>query len=307
MADVPMSPVTGRAAEHMIAGLVRGRPAPDRRARLFRETPAEAVSRWIMGSAYACHPKRIADLPHLLWAVLSDLARGGTRLPARSATRARPDTFAGVARDISPAAILAAARLGFYPWCHFGPLKWWTRQNRMVLPVAEARMTKNLKRIMRKNPYRVTFDTAFDEVIKACAGRRKGRRFALTWITPRIMQLYSDLHRMGHAHSFEVWSEDGRLVGGGYGIAVGRVFFTESQFSRESNTSKMGFATLNHHLAKWGFVANDGKDFTPALAEVGFRLIPRTEFEALLDAHGDTPAKSGPWQVECDLATVATG
>ena len=74
------------------------------------------------------------------------------------------------------------------------------------------------------------------------------------------MRLYAALHDQGHAHSFEVWSADGALVGGGYGIAVGRVFFTELQFSRESNTSKMGFATLNHHLAKWGFLVNDGKD-----------------------------------------------
>lgn len=289
----------------MIANLVRHRPAPDRRTRLFRETPAETASRWLMGTAYACQPKRIGNLPRLLWAVLADLARGGTAIPSRDATLSRPDTFAGVARDISPERVLAAARLGFFPWCHFGPLKWWTRQNRMVLPVAEAKISKNLKRIMRKNPYRVTFDQAFDEVIKACAGRRKGRRFALTWITPQIMRLYSDLHAMGHAHSFEVWSPDGRLVGGGYGIAVGRVFFTESQFSRESNTSKMGFATLNHHLAKWGFVLNDGKDHTPALAEVGFRLLPRAEFDALLDEHARATAKIGPWQVEADLATIA--
>ncbi len=78
----------------------------------------------------------------------------------------------------------------------------------------------------------------------------------------------------GFAHSFEVWSADGRLIGGGYGIAIGRVFYTESQFSRESNTSKMGFASLNHHLAKWGFVLNDGKDFTPTLGRDGLPHHP---------------------------------
>ncbi|MCV5231811.1 leucyl/phenylalanyl-tRNA--protein transferase family protein, partial [Escherichia coli] len=86
---------------------------------------------------------------------------------------------------------------------------------------------------MRKTDYRVTFDQAFDEVIAACAEPRKGRPL-LTWITPKIMHLYAALHDMGAAHSFEVWSADGRLVGGGYGIAIGRVFYTESQFSRES-------------------------------------------------------------------------
>ena len=94
------------------------------------------------------------------------------------------------------------------------------------------------------------------------------------------------LHDLGFAHSFEVWSADGRLIGGGYGIAIGRVFYTESQFSRESNTSKMGFASLNHHLAKWGFVLNDGKDFTPTIDAMGFRAIPRAEFEAMLREHG---------------------
>jgi leucyl/phenylalanyl-tRNA--protein transferase len=258
-----------------------------------------------MGTAYACHPKRASDLPFLLWWTLSDLARGGTSVPDACATHARPDTFAGVCRAISPEKVLAAARLGFFPWCHLGPLKWWTRETRMVLALGEQRITKNLRRIMRKNPYRVTFDQAFDDVIKACAGRRKGRTFAPTWIAPRIMRLYSDLHDLGHAHSFEVWSADGRLVGGGYGIATGRVFYTESQFSRERNTSKMGFATLNHHLARWGYVLNDGKDPTPALAEVGFRPLPREQFEALLAEHAHADGRTAPWRVEADLATIA--
>ncbi len=279
--------------------------APDKRALLFRETPAERLIRCLMGTAYACHPKRVRDLPFLLWAVLADLARGGTAVPDPAVTRQRPDTFAGVPRSISPATVLIAARRGFFPWCHFGPLKWWTRENRMVLALSEQRITKNIRRNMRKNPYRVTFDHAFDDVIKACAGRRKGRPSGLTWITPQIMRLYSKLHDQGHAHSFEVWSKDGRLVGGGYGIAVGAVFFTELQFSHESNTSKMGFAALNYHLAKWGYVLNDGKDETPALLEVGFQRIPRAQFEAALAEHAHSGGRTAPWTVEADLATIA--
>ncbi len=288
---------------------IRGQMAAQRtahstRSRLFRETPSETALRWIMGTAYAGHPKRVANLPALLWLTLADLARGGTIVPDPDATHAHPDTFAGVARDISPETILAAARLGFFPWCHFGPLKWWTRSERMVLFLNEQHTSKRLRRDMRKNPYRVTFDQAFDEVIKACAGPRKGRP-QLTWITPQIMELYAALHDQGHAHSFEVWSADGRLVGGGYGLSVGRVFFTESQFSRESNTSKMGFATLNHHLSKWGYVLNDGKDYTQSIDSMGFRHIPRAEFEALLAEHAQAGGKSGPWTVEADLATIA--
>jgi leucyl/phenylalanyl-tRNA--protein transferase len=244
-------------------------------------------------------------LPFLLWWTLCDLARGGTSVPDPGATHARPDTFAGVCRDVSPDKIIAAARLGFFPWCHLGPLKWWTRERRMVLFLNEQHTPKRLRRDMKKSSCRVTFDQAFDEVIKACAGRRKGRPYGLTWITPQIMRLYSRLHDLGHAHSFEVWSPDGRLVGGGYGISLGRIFYTESQFSRESNTSKMGFAMLNYHLAKWGYVLNDGKDYTPTIDAMGFRPIPRAEFETLLAEHAHAGGRTAPWRVEADLAEIA--
>jgi leucyl/phenylalanyl-tRNA---protein transferase len=278
----------------------------DKRASLFRETPSQTAMRWIMGTAYACHPKRIADLPYLWWGILADLARGGTRVPDSAAIHPRPDTFGGVVRGICPETILAAARRGFFPWCHFGPLKWWTRSQRMVLFSGEQHIPKRLAREMRKTTRRVTFDQAFDEVVKSCAGHRKGRPAGLTWITPQIMRLYSELFDLGHAHSFEVWSADGKLIGGGYGLSVGRVFYGESQFSLETNTSKMGFVTLNHHLAKWGYVVNDGKDYTGVIGSLGFRAIPRAEYEAILAEHGHTGDKPGPWTVEDDLATIAS-
>jgi leucyl/phenylalanyl-tRNA--protein transferase len=276
-----------------------------RRRRLFRETPKEKLLRWVMGTAYACQPKRIADVPFLHWNMAADIARGGTRVPSDATTHPRPEIFAGVCRDITPHSVIAAARGGFFPWAHVGPLKWWTRPQRMVLFLDEHHIGKRLRRDMRKSNYRVTFDEAFDEVIKACAEPRKGRPLGLTWITPKIMRLYSALHDRGDAHSFEVWSDDGRLVGGGYGIAVGRVFYTESQFSRESNTSKMGFASFNHHLAKWGFLVNDGKDYTSTIDAMGFRAIPRAEFEQILAQHGTQAPRGGRWAVEDDLAAIA--
>lgn len=271
----------------------------------FAERPLFTLQRWILGTLYALRPVRIGDLPHLLWHATRDVLRGGTRVPDPARTEARPDTFGGVCRDISPETVLAAARLGFFPWCHVGPMKWWTRSERMVLATRDFRMTKNLRRIMRKAPHRVTFDQAFDDVLRCCAGRRRNRLYGLTWITPTIMRLYSDLHRRGHAHSFEVWNADGVLVGGGYGLSVGRVFFTESQFSHESNASKMGFATLMYHLAQWGYVANDGKDPTPTLEEAGFRPIPRAAFEAVLAEHGGTGSHNGAWTVSATLAEIA--
>ena len=276
-----------------------------RRNELFRETPLQRALRWVLGLAYACKPKRLAALPYLwLWCAL-DMARGGTRVPDPARVKIIPDTFGGVARAISPETILAAARKGFFPWCHVGPLKWWTREQRMVLKPGDFRISKTTKRLMKKSAYRVTFDTAFDDVIKACAGRRKNRLYGLTWITPKMMRLYAGLHDMGAAHSFEVWNGEGELVGGGYGISIGRCFFTESQFSLESNTSKMGFATLTYHLAKWGYVLNDGKDWTPTIEEAGFQLVPRAEFEGLMGEHGQGPSPAVAWNVEADLATVS--
>ena len=102
-------------------------------------------------------------------------------------------------------------------------------------------------------------------------------------------------------HSFEVWNEAGDLVGGGYGVALGRTFFTESQFSREPNTSKIGFTVLNWHLAKWGYRINDGKWPTPTILDMGFRSIPRQAFLAELASTTDTPGKEGPWEPETDL------
>ena len=276
---------------------------PDPQAGRFRELAIPQDTPLDAGSRRTSYPKCARDLPHLLALTAADMARGGTRVPDRDRTYPRPDTFAGVCRDFSPETVMAAARLGFFPCAHFDPLKWWTRKDRMVLFLEEQHIGKRLRRDMKKTAYRVTFDKAFDEVIKACAGRRKGRHAGLTWITPKIMQVYSQLHRQGHSHSFEVWSADGRLVGGGYGIAVGRVFFAESQFSRESNTSKMGFAMLNHHLAKWGFLVNDGKQHTPVIEAMGFREIPSRVRGAARP--GTAVVRPGAWTVETDLAAIA--
>lgn len=273
----------------------------------FRETFRGWLERLILGTAYALKPARIGGVPHLVMNVGLDIVRGGTRLPSTERI-SLPDTFGGVCRDLTPDTILMAAQRGFFPLCHVPPLKWWTRENRMVAVLSEYHIAKTLRRDMKKKGYKVTFDKAFDDVILACAGRRSYRSHGLTWITPQIMRLYSALHRAGHAHSFEVWSPDDRLVGGGYGVSTGRVFMTESLFSHEPNTSKIGFAVLNYHLAKWGYVMNDGKDFSPLLSSLGFRLIPRAEHEAILEGNTEIGAMGGPvdrWQVEAGPEKVA--
>ena len=173
---------------------------PDReplalRDEAFRELPLQQLARWALGAAYACHPKRIRHLPiTLVWCAV-DIARGGTRVPDPARVRKVPGTFGGVARDITPETVLAAARLGFFPWCHIGPLKWWTRASRMVLRNEAFHISKNMRRMLRKTSLRVTFDTAFGDVIRACAGQRKNRPYGLTWITPKIMHAYRSNRR----------------------------------------------------------------------------------------------------------------
>ena len=275
-----------------------------RRAELFHETPVETLQRWTLGLAWALKPERIAGLPALgrLWA--SDLMAPQSTLPYPDAALARPAGLCGIARDISVPSLIEAHRRGLYPFCHIAPLKWWCPPERCILSFADFHVSKTVRRLMRQGRYRVTFDSDFAGVIKACAEPRRGK-WQLTWITPQIMHAYAALHDAGYAHSFEVWNSKDELVGGGYGVAVGGAFTIESQFTRESHTSKIGFAMLNWHLAKWGFRLNDNKGATRNTLEMGFRVVPRPAFLALLTDAMRVPDRTGRWEVETDLRTVA--
>jgi leucyl/phenylalanyl-tRNA---protein transferase len=274
-----------------------------RRAVLFRESARERLERIALGTAWALHLRRIDNLPALARAWAADLVRPAQGLPDPEHTLNRAG-LAGMAHDISVPTLVPAYRNGLFTHAHFGPLKWYSPDERCVLFFDELHIAKSLRRLMRKGRYTVTFDRAFEGVVTACAGRREGK-WHVTWITPRIMRAYAEMFDAGHVHSFEVWNEDGLLAGGGYGVALGRVFFTESQFSHESNTSKIGFAALNWHLAHWGYVLNDGKWQTPTIAGMGFRMIPRDVFRLRLAAAAHDGGKAGRWQVETDLKTVA--
>jgi leucyl/phenylalanyl-tRNA--protein transferase len=291
------------STERLHSNLARPTRDADSREISFREARVETAQRWLLGAAWALQPRRIAGIPGLVGACLADLALRPGGLPDPDRALNRPKGLAGQVHDFSPETILEAYRLSLFPFAHCGPLKWWSPAERCVLRFDDFHMAKRLRRQMRQQRYSVTFDSAFDRVIKACAGRREGR-WHLTWITPRIMRTFARLSDLGHAHSFEVWNPEGELVGGGYGLAVGRVFFTESQFSLEPNTSKIGFSVLNWHLARWGFSLNDGKEPTPTIDGMGFRPIPRAALRAVLDQ----PQVRGPgsWSVEADPATVAT-
>ncbi len=272
---------------------------PPRRMEQFRETPLEVVERCVLGTAWALKPQRIGALPALgaLW--LKDLVSPMSGLPDPEQT-VHSNGMCGIVHDLSVETLLEAYKRGLFTFAHFGPLKWMSVPERCVLFFNELHIGKTVRRLARQSRYTVTFDRAFDDVMKACAGRRDNK-WHVTWITPQIMRAYAAMHDAGHAHSFEVWNEKGELVGGGYGVAIGRVFFTESQFSHERDTSKLGFSVFNRHLAEWGYVINDGKSATPTILPMGFRVIPRREFLGLLSAAVEVPGKTGPWVCELGL------
>ena len=275
----------------------------DRRTRLFRESAMERLERWVLGLAWPLKPQRLGGLPALgrLW--LADLIAPDHALPDPRRTF-NAGGLCGIVHDLSVPTLMKAYERGLFTFAHVGPLKWVSPPERCVLYFDEMHIAKKLRRQMRQGRYSVSFDRDFEGVIRACAGRRDGK-WHVTWITPTIMHAYAELFDAGVVHSFEVWNEAGALVGGGYGVALGRVFFTESQFSREPNTSKIGFTALNWHLARWGYRLNDGKWPTPTIIDMGFRSIQRHKFLAELAAAVRRDGKRGRWSTEADLATIA--
>ena len=275
---------------------------PSRRDALFRETPLQVAQRLALGCAWGLMPARIADVPDVLRAMARDWIAPPRGLP--DAAGAPSSGIAGIAHDLAPETLREAYARGLYPLAHAGPMKWRSPLQRSLLFFPELHIAKRLRRQMRQGRYRVTFDRDIEGVLAACAGTREGR-LPLTWITPRIMHAYAEAFDAGLVHSFEVWNERGELAGGGYGVAVGGTFSTESQFSREPNTSKIGFTVLNYHLSRWGFAFNDGKHLTPTTRDMGFREVPHGDYLARLDAAVRLPGKAGRWSAEAGVRDVA--
>ncbi|HEY2754381.1 MAG TPA: leucyl/phenylalanyl-tRNA--protein transferase [Pseudolabrys sp.] len=282
--------------------LPSGRAA--RRAELFRESLSDKAERWALGLAWGLMPARLSGVPGLVRMCFDEFLAPDYALPDPERALAAPSGLAGIVHDLNLATLLNGYRRGLYALAHVAPLKWWSPPERSMLFFNELHIAKRLRRQTRQGHYTVTFDRDFEGVIKACAGHRTGR-WHLTWITPKIMHVFAQAYDAGHAHSFEVWNDKGELAGGGYGVAIGGAFVTESQFSREPNTSKIGFTVLNWHLAHWGFAFNDGKLMTPTCRDMGFRDVPRAEFLKRLTAAERKPDRIGRWQVEAEMAVIA--
>ena len=210
-----------------------------------------------------------------------------------------PNGLLAAGADLSPTRLLDAYRLGIFPWYREGdPTLWWSPDPRMVLFLDELRVSRSLRRVIASGRYTVTFDHAFGEVMQGCAAPRDGQDG--TWITPEVVEAYTALSSLGHAHSVETWSGDS-LAGGLYGVAIGRMFFGESMFARQSDASKVAFAGLVMQLARWGFELIDCQMSTSHLASLGARDIARAAFNELIARLVRQPSIPGPWRADTDL------
>jgi len=210
-----------------------------------------------------------------------------------------PDGLLAVGGDLSIERLLAAYQRGIFPWYSGDqPILWWSPDPRSVLFPDKLHVSRSLRKVLRKQEYKITFDTAFAEVIRACSQPRAGDPG--TWITDEMQQAYIRLHQAEHAHSIEIWL-NGKLVGGLYGIAIGKVFFGESMFSRVTDASKVAFVVLVRQLQRWQFGVIDCQIQSAHLDQFGAELIPRSEFTMLLNQFCNQTGLSGLWTIDVDL------
>jgi len=206
-----------------------------------------------------------------------------------------PNGLLAAGGDLSPRRLISAYSLGIFPWYNPGePILWWTPDPRSVVYPNEFKPSRSLKKLINRKTFTVTMDTCFSDVITLCAQPRRNE--AGTWIDKDINKAYNQLHEIGFAHSVEVWFE-GKLVGGLYGIALGKAFFGESMFSTMDNASKVAFASLCEQLTKWQFEIIDCQVHNPHLASLGAVEIPRKTFLNQLSS-AIKKDEQGLWQID---------
>lgn len=209
---------------------------------------------------------------------------------------ANEEGIVAVGGDVSPERLLVAYRNGIFPWPARGyPLLWFSPDPRFALSPGAAHVPRSLRKVIRKGEHQVTADLAFAQVIDACAAMPRPHQQG-TWITQELRDGYLGLHELGYAHSVEAW-RDGELVGGLYGVALGRTFAGESMFATEPDASKVAFSTLLGHLVMWGFRIVDCQVHTEHLARFGATMWPREKFLREWRAAVDEPSVLAPWKL----------
>jgi leucyl/phenylalanyl-tRNA--protein transferase len=219
--------------------------------------------------------------------------------PAVDRALADPNGLLAAGGGLGVARLVDAYSKGIFPWFSEGdPVLWWSPDPRMVLETRAMHISRSLERRLRKRDYQVTLDQAFGEVLQECAAPRSDQPG--TWLVPQMIRAYQRLHNVGLAHSVEVWIGS-ELAGGLYGVGIGRMFFGESMFSRQSDASKIALAYLNAQLARWRFPLIDCQMETAHLASLGARAIPRRQFVDAVTQLVKEAAPVGPWMLDSDL------
>ncbi|PWB48229.1 MAG: leucyl/phenylalanyl-tRNA--protein transferase [Nitrosomonadales bacterium] len=223
----------------------------------------------------------------------------GDAFPPVTQALREPNGLLAAGGDLSPQRLVDAYRHGIFPWFNPGePILWWSPDPRMVLFPRELKVSRSLRKTLKKRDYEVRVDMAFMDVMRNCAAPRAGQPG--TWISEEMVAAYSRLHAMGLAHSVETWRA-GELVGGLYGIALGKMFYGESMFSRATDASKIAFVHLVRQLERWSFGMIDCQMKTAHLASLGAREIPRAGFVQHLNQLLELPNEYGRWQFDHDL------
>lgn len=225
--------------------------------------------------------------------ILSLLDPEAIDFPDTSNALQDPNGLLAVGGDLTPEWLLAAYRRGIFPWFSDDqPILWWSPSPRCIVRPAQTGFSRSLKKVIRQGRYQVTFDQAFEQVLEGCAAPRAEE--SGTWITDDMHDAYLAMHTLGHAHSVETW-QDGNLVGGLYGLAIGRVFFGESMFHRATDASKVAFAHLVRQLDRWGCRLIDCQVSNPHLTSLGAVEVSREAFERLLREGVSAPDFPSPW------------
>lgn len=228
--------------------------------------------------------------PRIAWISQDDPPEA---FPDIAAALTVPDGLLAAGGNLAPDRLLYAYRRGVFPWFDSGqPILWWSPDPRCVMLPDSFHLARRLRRSMQNSALESSFNKAFSAVVEACAANRVGQKG--TWITDEMIEAYSTLHGQGWAHSVEIWRDD-ELVGGLYGLAIGKAFFGESMFSQESNASKIAMWILCGLLVRHRFEILDCQVGSPHLTSLGAILMPRSEFAALLERACDPATKFAEW------------
>jgi leucyl/phenylalanyl-tRNA--protein transferase len=227
----------------------------------------------------------------------------GDPFPPVALAMRHPNGLLAVGADLLPATLLGAYRQGIFPWYNEGqPILWWSPDPRMVLSPAAFIVRRSLAKRIRNGGFEMRIDTRFAEVMEACASPRAGQDG--TWISAAMLEAYTRLHQLGFAHSVETWL-NGELVGGLYGVAIGKMFYGESMFSLIKDASKVALAALCRQLAAWDFGMIDCQMQTPHLASLGAREISRAAFIQSVHELVNLPHHPGPWHFDQHIDHVS--